>query len=371
MPQTNDPFLEIRPYRDDEVPAAIERLVNDDEFISAILKYRFSRLSGTIGWLLKPLMKLYLRAKWRKINSVRDVQLNVSSYMQSMIKNSSEGFTTSGVDKLDPNQSYLYVSNHRDIAMDPAMVNWCLHTQGFDTLRIAIGDNLLKKPCATELMKLNKSFIVKRSAKGPREMMKALGQLSAYIKHSIDENQSVWIAQKEGRAKDGNDKTDPAILKMFHVEGRREKIPFADYIASLRIVPVTISYENDPCDAAKANELYRKQEDGGYEKGEFEDIESIVQGIVGQKRRIHVSFGDVIGNEFETPVALAAEIDRQIYQNYHLFPSNYIAAGKDHSSITDSDRALFDSKISSLPEGVAQIVTSMYAMPTDKKVDAQ
>ncbi|WP_407333833.1 1-acyl-sn-glycerol-3-phosphate acyltransferase [Enterovibrio sp. 27052020O] len=369
MPQTNDPFLEIRPYHDEEVPAAIERLVSDDEFISAILKYRFPKLSGSFRWLFKPLLKQYLRAKWSKIKTVRDVQMNVASYMQSMIKNTSEGFTTSGLEKLDPNQSYLFVSNHRDIAMDPAMVNWCLHTHGFDTVRIAIGDNLLKKPCATELMKLNKSFIVKRSVKGPREMMKALGQLSAYIKHSIDEKQSVWIAQKEGRAKDGNDKTDPAILKMFYVEGRREKIPFAEYIASLRIVPVTISYENDPCDAAKANELYRKQEDGAYEKGEFEDIESIVQGIVGQKRRIHVAFGDVIGNEFETPDALAVEIDRQIYKNYHLFPSNYIAAGEDHASITDTDRVLFDSKISSLPEGVAQIVKSMYAMPTAKKSD--
>lgn len=370
MQQTNDPFLEIRPYNDDEVPGAIDRLIEDEEFISAILKYRFPQFSGIAGWLLKPILKRYLHSKWNKIKTVRDVQLHIATYMDSMIKSTSEGLTTSGLDKLDPNNSYLFVSNHRDIAMDPAMVNWCLHENQFDTVRIAIGDNLLKKPCATELMKLNKSFIVKRSAKGPREMMKALGQLSAYIKASLDEKQSIWIAQREGRAKDGNDKTDPAILKMFFMEGRRQKIEFADYVASLRIVPVTISYENDPCDAAKANELYRKQQEGGYEKGEFEDIESIVQGIVGQKRRIHVAFGDVIGNEFDSPEALAAEIDRQIYQNYHLFPANYIAAGKEHSSITDSDRAQFDSKLSSLPEGVAKIVKAMYAMPTDKKADA-
>lgn len=368
--QNNDPFLDIRPYHDDEVPAAIGRLINDEEFITAILKYRFPHFSGLAGWLLKPVLRQYLRSKWSKVKTVRDVQLHVASYMESMIKNTSDGLTTSGLNKLDPNQSYLFVSNHRDIAMDPAMVNWCLHLNGFDTVRIAIGDNLLKKPCATELMKLNKSFIVKRSAKGPREMMKALSQLSAYIKASLEEKQSIWIAQKEGRAKDGNDKTDPAILKMFFMEGRHRKEAFSDYVAQLRIVPVTISYENDPCDAAKANELYRKQQEGGYEKGEFEDIESIVQGIVGQKRRIHVAFGDVIGEGFETPDLLAQEIDRQIYQNYHLFPSNYIAADKTHESITDNDRALFDRKLSALPEGVAQIVKAMYAMPTAKKVDA-
>lgn len=132
-------------------------------------------------------------------------------------------------------------------------------------------------------MRLNKSFIVKRSLKGPREMMKALGTLSSYIKHSLDTGNSIWIAQKEGRAKDGNDFTDPAILKMFHVEGRKQKVPFAEYIRSLKIVPVSISYENDPCDIAKAKELYEKATHGNYEKGEFEDIESIVQALSAEK----------------------------------------------------------------------------------------
>ncbi|ATF10153.1 1-acyl-sn-glycerol-3-phosphate acyltransferase [Candidatus Enterovibrio altilux] len=369
MQQINDPFSEIRPFRDDEVPHALARLVNDEEFITAILKYRFPRLTCVVGWLAKPILKQCLRIKWGKIMTVRDVQLHVAKYMESMIKNTSEGLSTSGLDSLDPNQSYLFVSNHRDIAMDPVMVNWCLYQNNFDTLRIAIGDNLLKKPCAIELMKLNKSFIVKRSAKGPREMMKALTQLSAYIKMSLDEKQSIWIAQKEGRAKDGNDKTDPAVLKMFFMEGRNQKLGFSEYTAQLRIVPVTISYENDPCDVAKANELYRKVTEGAYEKSEFEDLESIVQGIMGPKRRIHVSFGHVIGNEFETPDALATEIDRQIYQNYHLFPSNYIAAGQEHDSVTEQERQQFDNKLSALPDGIADIVRGMYAMPIGRKVD--
>ena len=132
-------------------------------------------------------------------------------------------------------------------------------------------------------MRLNKSFIVKRSSKAPRDMLNAFSQLSAYIRHSLDEGESIWIAQKEGRAKDGNDYTDPAILKMFYMEGRKRKLSFEAYLSSLRIVPVTISYEYDPCDLLKANEIFQKQTNGYYEKSEFEDIENIVRGITGKK----------------------------------------------------------------------------------------
>ncbi|GAB3521414.1 1-acyl-sn-glycerol-3-phosphate acyltransferase [Photobacterium alginatilyticum] len=367
MQTDNDIYKEIRPYNDDEVSEAIERLVNDKEFISAILNYRFPQLSGVLGWLLIPLIKRFLIKKWSSVKTVEDVQFQVAKYMNATIDHSCDGVTNSGMEKLDPNQSYLFISNHRDIAMDPAMVNWCLYKQNFKTVRIAIGDNLLKKPCATELMRLNKSFIVKRSAKGPREMMKALGQLSSYISHSLETGNSIWIAQKEGRAKDGNDRTDPAILKMFFMEGRKRKQSFSEFIAGLNIVPVAISYENDPCDVAKAKELYEKATSGSYEKGELEDIESIIQGIVGQKRRIHVSFGDVIKAPFETPEELAEEVDRQITENYHLFPANYIAADQAHESVTDAEKTRFSEKLSDLPAGVVDILKKMYAFPALKK----
>lgn len=368
MQHINDQFYEIRPYNDDEVPAALERLINDKDFVSAILNYRYPYLTR-FSLVLIPVLKQYLRFKWRNVKSVQDVQLHVSHLLQTMLANTSDGLTTHGLEKLDPNQSYLFVSNHRDIAMDPALVNWCLFQHGFDTVRIAIGDNLLKKPCASELMKLNKSFIVKRSAKAPREMLKALGQLSEYIKVSLEEKQSIWIAQKEGRAKDGLDKTDPAILKMFHMHGRKQGIAFNDYAASLQIVPVTLSYENDPCDLAKANELYQIDKVGQYQKSEFEDINSIVQGIIGQKRRIHVAFGDVIGNHFKTPDELASEIDRQIYKNYHLFPVNYVAAEQNNAFVTEFDKLLFAQKTADLPEGIAQRIKTMYAMPVKKMLN--
>ena len=173
-----------------------------------------------------------------------------------MISTTTTKVEFSGLEKLTADQNYLFISNHRDIAMDPAFVNWGLHQQGLDTVRIAIGDNLLKKPFVSDLMRLNKSFIVKRSAKGVREMMAAFKALSGYIKHSLSvEKQSIWIAQKEGRAKDGNDQTDPAILKMLYMNGKGQKLAFSEYMTGLNIVPVSISYEYDPNDVAKANEI--------------------------------------------------------------------------------------------------------------------
>ncbi|CAH0537511.1 1-acyl-sn-glycerol-3-phosphate acyltransferase [Vibrio marisflavi] len=362
MTSNTDPYIEIRPYNDDEIPAAIDRLINDEEFINAILQHRFSNHAKWFTTLMTPFVKIYLKIKWAKLNSVEAIQLEVKKYLEATLDSTTDGVTYSGLEKLDKDSAYLFVSNHRDIAMDPALVNYGLHISGMKTVRIAIGDNLLKKPCATELMKLNKSFIVKRSSKGPREMMKALGTLSSYIKHSLDTGNSIWIAQREGRAKDGNDFTDPAIMKMFHVEGRRQKMAFPEYIKQLKIVPVAISYENDPCDMAKALELYEKASSGSYEKSEFEDIESIVQGIVGYKGRVHVAFGDVIEQDFETPEALAEELDRQIHDKYKLFPINYLAAEKEQE-VKDGVKAKLEEKLKELPEGAKQYLLDSYANP--------
>ncbi|MGO4998162.1 1-acyl-sn-glycerol-3-phosphate acyltransferase [Oceanisphaera sp. W20_SRM_FM3] len=371
MVSDTDLFKDIRPYRDDEVAGAIQRLIHDDEFVSAIAKYRFSTLSGIGGPVIKALIRLYLGWRWRKLNSVRQIQQEVASYMEKMIARTTSGVTYSGLEQLDPSQGYLFISNHRDIALDPAFVNWGLYSNGLDTVRIAIGDNLLRKPCAAELMKLNKSFVVKRSVKGPREMMKAFSELSAYLRHSIDEQESVWIAQKEGRAKDGFDKTDPAILKMFYMEGKREKIPFGDYIKTLNLVPVSISYEYDPGDQAKARELYAKAQQGAYEKREFEDVESIVQGIVGQKGRVHVAFGQPIAGDFENADQLAEAIDQQIYANYHLFPSNLFAAGDTHAAQQTADNGkavqIFEQHMAQIPAELKSLVLSMYAQPVFNK----
>ncbi len=360
-----EPFADIRPYHDDEVPAAIDRLIDDPELLSAIARFRFPRLTPLFGWLIRPLIRHALHRRWAKVRTVRDVQEEVARFMAKMIAGTTDGVTFSGLEQLQSGTGYLFVSNHRDIALDPAFVNWGLFKCGLETVRIAIGDNLLRKPCATELMRLNKSFIVKRSAKGPREMMKAFNELSAYIAHSLADGHSIWIAQKEGRAKDGDDSTDPAILKMFYMAGKQQKREFADYMASLNIVPVSISYEYDPGDLAKARELFEKAQTGAYEKGEFEDIASIVAGIVGYKGRVHVSFGKPLVGGFDSPESLAAQIDDAIHRQYRLFPANLVAAQGAKAPVSDEERQRFESRLAAMPEQLQPLVRAMYAKPVE------
>lgn len=366
-----DLYADIRPYNDSEVAPAISRLIADDEFIQAILHYRFPHLSGPFGWLLSPLVKFALKRRWAKLKSVQAVQKQVAGFMDRMIDSTTTAITVSGIEQLTPGQAYLFVSNHRDIAMDPALVNWCLHHHGFDTVRIAIGDNLLRKACATELMKLNKSFIVKRGAKGPREMLKNFTQLSGYIKHSLEQQQSIWIAQKEGRAKDGNDETDPAILKMFYMEGKKRGETFSNYMQTLNIVPVCLSYEYDPCDANKINELWQKRTQGNYQKGEFEDIDSIIKGIVGFKGRVHVAFGKPLTDIPDEPEQLAAQIDQQIWQQYRLYPVNYLAAGLTHDSIDERTAEQWQQRLQAVEKDAAPMLSTLYAAPLVKQQQLQ
>ncbi|NVK57064.1 MAG: 1-acyl-sn-glycerol-3-phosphate acyltransferase [Alteromonadaceae bacterium] len=363
MLTNSDSYHDIRPYNDSEVPAAIDRLINDQAFIDAIVSHRFEHSPKWLSALLSPFVKMLLRIKWRKFKTVDHIQNEVGRYMDSLLQRTSKGITVKGLDKLDPSKAYIFISNHRDIAMDPALVNFALHSAGHNTALIAFGDNLLKKPSATELMKLNKGFVVKRSVKGPRELLKALTQLSNFIKDALQSNQSIWIAQREGRAKDGMDFTDPAILKMFYMAGKQQKLEFAEYIRSLNIVPVAIAYENDPCDIAKAKELYAVNHHGTYSKTEFEDIDSLIQGIIGNKGRLTVTFGSVIHDGFSTPNELASQIDEQIHHNYQLYPINYLAAEQQHGDITDACRERLTDKLNQLPVEAQPYLLANYANP--------
>ncbi|PKH07622.1 1-acyl-sn-glycerol-3-phosphate acyltransferase [Moritella sp. Urea-trap-13] len=375
-------YDDIRPFNDDEIASVVERLVNDKEFITAIAHFQFPRLIKNFSWVIFPMIRILLRRKCRNITSVSEIQHEVIAYMEKMIATTTTQVTFNGTEKLDKDKNYLFISNHRDIAMDPAFVNWALHHHGLDTVRIAIGDNLLKKPFVADLMRLNKSFIVKRSAKGVREMIAAFKSLSGYISHSIKaEHQSIWIAQKEGRAKDGNDQTDPAILKMMYMHGKGEKISFPEYMKSLNIVPVAISYEFDPNDAAKANEICQLATAGEYNKAEFEDIDSIVQGIVGFKGHVNVTFGDVITDDITDDIAdaneLALRIDQVIDNNYHLHSTNLLAAEQLHataeykqaaSSVTASQRAKFAAHLQTIPTELHATVLAGYAKSVEKQL---
>lgn len=329
-------FDDIRPYRDDEVKPTIKRLLNDSEFIAVVARFRFPNYPKWVLRLLRPIVRHYVVKQARDIENVRDLQLLVERYVSRMLRETSSGLTVSGDEHLDKDQSYLFISNHRDIVLDPAIVNWVIHHKGHHTLQIAIGDNLLTKPYVSDLMRLNKSFIVNRSAKKPREKFKAAKHLSSYIHHAIvEERANVWIAQREGRAKDGLDRTNKAVIGMLALSKPKET-PLADYIRELKIVPVSISYERDPCDIDKARELYAYKTQGEYKKEEHEDAASIAKGITGFKGRIHVAFGEPLQGNYQHPDEIAAEIDQKIIANYVLQASNCIAYQELHGSLPDN-----------------------------------
>jgi hypothetical protein len=318
-------FDDIRPYNDDEVQPTLERLLNDAEFLDTVASLKLPIWLKPIRALLRPLVKKRLAREVDGITSVFAFQHRIEYYMGQILEKTITHLTISGLERLDKNSAYCFISNHRDISMDPAFVNWALFHGGYQTLRIAIGDNLLTKPFASELMRLNKSFIVNRSATAPREKLKVAKKLSHYIQFSMHEERSnIWIAQREGRAKDGNDKTNPAIISMLALH-KDKTASFSDYIANTHIVPVSISYEYDPCDRPKARELAIKAEDGHYLKGEQEDVQSIAKGITGFKGAVHLAFGEPLGPGFETVEQVTEALDHAIVNNYVLHPSNCIA----------------------------------------------
>jgi len=357
-----DQFHDIRPYNDNEVAEVLNNLVETPDFINTIIGFRFAKWPKFLRGPLSFVVKMALKRQLADITDVHEFQMRVASYMERMIKTTTTDVEYRGVEKLDKNTGYLFLSNHRDIAMDPAFVNYGLYLSGLNTVRIAIGDNLLSRPFVSDLMRLNKSFIVKRSANGIREMMAAFGQLSSYITTSLMKEQSnIWIAQKEGRAKDGLDQTDPAIIKMFFMSQKKEKVPFSEAMGNLKIVPVSISYEYDPCAFEKAQELHQVATTGGYEKTEFEDIDNIKNGIVGQKGKVIVTFGDVIHDDFETPEEFVAEVDRQVLTNYAIQSTNEAAFAL-QQGLPSTDQA-FSDYLESCPEELKETVLAMYANP--------
>lgn len=320
-----EPFDEIRPYRDAEVAPVLRQLVRNEQLLNAVGHFQFAALPNFARQFLRPVVGWRLRQMIAGVNDVASLQQNIKGILEKILNRTTAGLTYSGVKNLPKDAPCLLLSNHRDIVMDPALVNYVLHEVGHDTARIAIGDNLLGRPYIGDLMRLNKSFIVRRSVTGRRAKLEALQQLSAYIRHSIEEHQNVWIAHREGRAKDSNDRTDTAILKMLHIGYRQDNLSFQEMLERFPIVPVSISYEYDPCASAKAVELMARHSNGGYIKEEDEDMNSIVMGIEGDKGRIHVAFGQPVSSTLATPQAVAGNIDQQMHRNYRLWPSNWLA----------------------------------------------
>ena len=265
--------------------------------------------------------------------TVDDFQLQLAlPFLNALAKNTSAGLTHAGFSGLSPQGCYTYISNHRDITLDSAFLNVVLHANEFDTCEIAIGDNLLIYPWIVDFVRLNKSFIVNRSV-SRRQMLEVSCRLSAYMHHAIrDKKQSVWIAQREGRAKNSDDRTQESLVKMFALSGGGD---FLSNIRALNLVPVAISYEYDPCDYLKAQEMQLKRDDAGYKKQPSDDLKNMATGITGYKGRIHFEAASPVGPLLEripsgTPrselaVAVGRIIDESIHAHYHLYPGNYVA----------------------------------------------
>ena len=377
-------FEDIRPYRDDEVKNVVNKLHKVDELIVGVAKYSFPKLYNFSPIITKAILRFFLKKKSKSIDKISDFQDIISLEFSKILKKTCGEVSISGLEKLDKRSSYLFIGNHRDIVMDPALVSYLLYKANHNTVEIAIGDNLLNKEYISDLMRLNKSFIVKRSLTG-REKLLALKKLSSYINYKIKSGESIWIAQKEGRAKDGIDFTDPAIIKMLQLAVDSKKIKLSDTINSLNIIPVSISYELDPCDSMKAEEIYIKKNNETFIKDKNTDQKSISRGLLSFKGNIHVSFGDKIKTFKEDPKEIAKEIDKQIINNYLLQAPNYIAYEKlrniDSSigpklndvkfevKIKQDDRENFNKRISLIQENHRSILIQIYANPVINKLN--
>ncbi len=319
-------FDNIRPYEDREVIPVVRRLLDDREFVRFIGRWRspvFVRIfPGVVDWMVTR----YLSGKLRGVSSIREFQEVVEQFVTRIIRETTTEFVYEGFEALDRGEACLFVSNHRDIAGDSMLLNYALYHSGLDTVRIAVGDNLIQRRFATDLMKLNKSFFIKRTGDSPKEVYAGLMQASKYIQHSLREGQSVWIAQSEGRSKDGIDRTDPAVVKMLALSERKKELETV--IGNMNIRPVSLSYEFDPCDEMKARELEILEKTGCFEKAEGEDLLSLVRGLGGDKGKVVLRVGQRLDASFTTPEAVAAEIDRQIVGNLELFPINYWALSR-------------------------------------------
>jgi hypothetical protein len=315
-------FDDIRPYNDDEVTEAIAKLVIDTKFLSVV-------------------EQLYPHPEERKkilqffstLDNVADIQAKIIyPLLVNIEKISTKGITYSTMDQFHPDEKYLFISNHRDIILDPAFLNIIMQNNGFRKTENAIGDNLLIYDWIKLLVRINRSFIVKRNL-GLREQLEASKTLSAYIRNTLTlKGESVWLAQREGRTKDGNDQTQPALLKMLNMSNEGSLL---EGFFELNIVPMAISYEIEPCGISKVEELLKRKYNTDFAKTQQDDLRSMANGFMNPKGRVHFAFGNPLNYKLvelikgrkmnDSLQAISEYIDKRIYFNYKLWPTNYSA----------------------------------------------
>ena len=370
-------FEEIRPYTDDEISAAMDRIAGSTSF-PLLASYVFPDRNID-----------YVRREVRSYMSIHDFQMGIMYWAnRKIIQDSTTSFTCGGMENIIPSSSHLYVSNHRDIMLDAALFQNVLVDNGHDTTEITFGANLMQGQIVIDIGKSNKMFKVARPGGSVREFYKSSLLLSEYMRHVITEKRhSVWIAQRNGRTKDGKDRTDQGIIKMLCMSHSDDKVRA---IADLNIVPVSVSYEWESCDILKTVELYERQF-GPYIKKPGEDLNSILTGITQYKGNVHFEvckplrfeelneFSDLTSVEFHK--AVANLLDQRICSSYHLYPNNYIAhdilyGNKKYSDMYSSEeKDAFMHRMNKLQkyeeecdmDKLYEIFLGIYANPVDSK----
>ena len=329
---TEDDFKGIGPYEGDDFNQAISRLQQYPQLLDNFTDI-ISRHNRVVNKWKSFHAKKLLRHMLGQVGNYTEFQEFITcDIFLSMIESSSiEDFTFSGIDELGLDTPHIYISNHRDIVLDAALLDLALYrSDNRKKCEMVIGDNLLVNQFTTDLFKVNGAITVRRSLSSTRELREETLRLSRYIRYAIEKKGvSLWIAQKSGRSKDGVDNTSPAILKMLYLAYREEGISFQEFIKRASIVPVAISYQYDPCDITKSEEQIRKLKAEGvynvYVKKKYADVLDLVRGLRLNKGNVHIQVGTALGDGIDDVSAAVRETDRQIHTNYRLWDTNYFA----------------------------------------------
>ena len=361
-------YRDIAPYRGDDFKAAIQRLLDGVEYLGEFI----SLLSGSDD---EQKTLEYTSLIMHNISKVTDYDsflrnITAGLFIPTVIKRTMTEFTASGAEDLDPKKGYLFISNHRDIILDCALLDYALLLADRQLCEMAFGDNLIINQFTEDLFRLNGGVVIRRELPMREKYLESI-RISEYFVDVVTEmNKPIWVAQKSGRSKDGIDETQPAIIKMLYLSKKGSGISFQELINSMNIVPVAVSYEYDPNDINKGREeILRKAHDGAYEKKRYEDLISMARGMKCQKGRVHMTIGKPLHGDFADANEVAREIDRQIHLGYKLWDTNLFAYSylendnRFASDLSGFDGDAFLSRFSHLSPDVRDFVLNSYANP--------
>ena len=366
-------YRDIAPYRGRDFDAAIRRLMEKREYLGAFVSVLvggndFSTIYNYLGAVVENISKVHDYPEFQK-------RITAGLLVPTVVERTMDSFTDSGVDGLDSEKGYLFISNHRDIILDCALLDYALLNHDKPLVEMAFGDNLIKSQFIEDLFRVNGGIIVKREL-GMKEKYLSSIKLSEYFVENITENNAyIWVAQKAGRSKDGIDTTQPSVIKMLYLSQKSKGISFSELIDSLNIVPVAISYEYDPNDINKGREeVLREQHNGEYSKKKYEDLISMVRGMKDRKGRVHLSIGTPLKGDFKSAEDVAREIDRQIHLDYKLWDTNLFAydylekTDRFSSELKDFDSQSFLQRFAHLSPDVRDFVLNSYANPVRSRL---